>query len=515
MPQLHRDAHVVPHAEAWALLDVIPDGVLVLDGEWRCRYANDALETIVGRTSAELLGHRVWDVLATPAETDFMARLRRAATEQQSDIIEWAGPEGEGVMVQVQPRPNWTTLLLRRESAPVSRSCAIDEQTESRFLHAQRLEVVGRIVGGVAHDFNNLLTVIQSYCGFVSAELPAGSAVHVDMDEVMHAANSAADLTRQLLAFSRRHVNQPRPLDVRHTAARIVGMLRRVLGEDIYIETDFAPTTCAVVADPGQLEQALMNLAVNARDAMPDGGTLRLRTSTLALDAATSGPRLRPGTYASIVVEDTGSGIHPDVIGKIFDAFYTTKEEGTGLGLAMVLGIVERIGGDVRVESEVGRGSRFTVLLPCLNHGDDDEATRDNTGTMSETPLPRGTETILVVEDELSVRVAIRRMLERLGYIVMEAATGAEALSIAAALSKPPDLVLTDVIMPGESGRVVADRLLQRWPTIKVLFMTGYTEEALRRRGIVVAVEALLEKPLSVELVGRAVRRSLDGARLA
>jgi two-component system cell cycle sensor histidine kinase/response regulator CckA len=405
---------------------------------------------------------------------------------------------------------------LRSDPPARQTSCELDGRIDSRFLHAQKLEVLGRLAGGIAHDFNNLLTVIKGYCGFVAEELPTESAARCDLDEVLKATDSAGELTRQILEFSRKSVAEPRRLDVKLTITRIAGMLRRVLGEDIDIETDFAPNECAVLADSGQLEQALMNLAVNGRDAMPDGGTLSLRAATVTIDASPSGSgvELAPGKYVSIVVEDTGAGIAPEVSGRIFEAFYTTKGAGTGLGLAMVLSIVKKIGGDIRVESAPGLGSRFTVLLPAVDTRDD-LASRASTASAAVAPPPRGTETILLVEDEGSVRQSIRRMLERLGYSVREAATGAQALGIAATLAEPPDLVLTDVVMPGQSGAEVAKRLLQRWPSLKVLFMSGYTDDEIGRRGIRDSDARLLQKPITLELVGHAVRRALDGAKAA
>lgn len=330
-----------------------------------------------------------------------------------------------------------------------------DERLESRLLHAQKMEVVGRLAGGIAHDFNNLLTVIQSHCAFVSMELPAGSAARDDMDQVVKAANCAAELTRQLLAYSRKDTPQLQRLDVNATTMRVVTMLRRIIGEDIRIETDLATADCTVLGYAGQLEQALINLAVNSRDAMPRGGVLSFRTATVEIDAAfaRTRPVLGPGRYASIVVEDTGVGIPPDAVARIFEAFYTTKKEGTGLGLSMVLGMVEQSGGDVRVESVPDRGTRFTLLLPCLE--EDPAGTRTTAhGRDGSAPAPpRGTESILLVEDEPRVRRAIRRMLERLGYTVRDAATADEAFAMVHALPRLPDLVLTDVVMPGQIGR--------------------------------------------------------------
>lgn len=382
-----------------------------------------------------------------------------------------------------------------------------DERLESRTLHTQRLETLGRIVGGIAHDFNNLLTVISSYSQLVEAELPAGSASRVDINEVIQAASSAADLTRQLLSFGCSRVIALQTLDVNATVSRIVSMLRRVIGEDVRIETRLSPAVCAVVADRSQLEQVVMNLAVNARDAMPDGGVLSISTSTVMVDEApvALGRSLPPGEFVSIVVEDTGVGISENSLKRIFEAFYTTKKEGVGLGLATVMSIVENLGGDVRVESKPGEGSRFTILLPCLRADSPQHTVESSTP-----PPPRGVESILIIEDELAVRKAVRRILGRLGYLVSEAASGADAMSVIGRLPRLPDLVLMDVILPGENGSVVARRLLQQCLSLRVLFMSGYSAEELLERGIAIPRGALLEKPLTIEILADAVRQSLD-----
>ena len=503
----------ISHDDVRALLDAIPDPTLLLDDECRCCYANSAAESELRRDRETVLGQSIADVLRGVLTNDVVARLECAAREKRSEVFALAGPDGATRTVQVRTLARWTIVTLT-EAAPSLARNALDERLESRLLHAQRLEVLGRIAGGVAHDFNNLLTVIRSYSQIVEEELPAGDAARIDINEVIQATNSAVHLTRQLLSFGCTRVLEMQRVDVNATVRRIVGMLRRVIGEDIRIDADLSSIACAVLADPCQLEQVLMNLAVNARDAMPDGGVLGLRTSVVVIDEAPTaiGARLRPGEYVSIVVQDTGVGISKESVERIFEAFYTTKEEGAGLGLAMVMSIVEKLGGDVRVESALGEGSRFTVLLPCLcegSHGDADESDRTQKLVL---PPPRGRESILIVEDELGVRAALRRMLERLGYAVSEAATGAEAVNIVSSLSTPPDLVLMDVIMPEQSGPVVADRLLSRWTMLRVLFISGYSADELRQRGIRVPAEALLEKPVTVEHLAHAVRHALNAS---
>jgi two-component system cell cycle sensor histidine kinase/response regulator CckA len=292
--------------------------------------------------------------------------------------------------------------------------------------------------------------------------------------------------------------------------ANVAAMLRRVIGEDIFLETDLVPTVWPVFADPGQLEQVLMNLAVNARDAMPHGGTLRLRTAAVEVDDA--GARTRPGLvsgqYASIVVEDTGVGIASDVLPQIFEPFYTTKGlgKGTGLGLSTVYGIVKQSGGHIHVDSVPGKGSRFTVLLPRHVQSSSDEE------NMTEPVVPRGTERILVVEDEIPVRVAVRRMLERLGYKVREAGNGAEALGILDTSMDRIDLILTDVVMPDVDGRLLAECVVQRNTRVpRMLYMSGYTDDDILRRGLSQPGIALLQKPFTLEALARAVREILDG----
>jgi CheY-like chemotaxis protein len=289
-------------------------------------------------------------------------------------------------------------------------------------------------------------------------------------------------------------------------------MLRRVIGEDILLQMELAPGVWPVHADPGQLEQVLMNLAVNARDAMPDGGTLRLRTANLTLDAtrARERPGLAAGQYAALIVEDTGTGIDPKVMPQIFEPFFTTKGpgQGTGLGLATVYGIVKQSGGNIYVDSTPGEGSRFTVLLPRT------ESAVADVAVAAPPSLPRGSETILLVEDEAPLRAPLRRMLERQGYTVLEAASGLEALRLVSAAvtdEQRIDLVLTDVVMPDLSGRALGERLAAEWPELRVVYMSGYTDDEILRRGLTQSTAAFLEKPFTLERLAMVVREALDG----
>jgi two-component system, cell cycle sensor histidine kinase and response regulator CckA len=362
------------------------------------------------------------------------------------------------------------------------------------------MEAVGRLAGGVAHDFNNLLTIINGNLGFARDDLGPGHPVQDDLAQVAQAADRAQALVRQLLAFGRQQVLQPRRVDVNDSVRRVAAMLRRVIGEDVVLDQELGAAG-AVHVDPGQLEQVVMNLAVNARDALPNGGTIRLRTAAVEIGAAESDawPGLAPGRYATLVVEDTGIGIDPTVRTRVFDPFFTTKGpgKGTGLGLATVHGIVQQSGGGIAVESAVGLGSRFTVLLPSSDAADAD-ATEEGAA-----PMGRGT--VLLVEDERAVRGVVRRQLERAGYAVREAASGAEALRLVLDGADPIDVVLTDVVMPEQNGRVLAERIARIRPELRVVFMSGYTDDEIVRRGLLTPGAVLLQKPFTPEALAAAI----------
>ena len=380
---------------------------------------------------------------------------------------------------------------------------ATRERLESELRQAQRLEAVGRLAGGVAHDFNNLLAVILTYGEFIADELGTDHPLQGDVAEVRKAASRAAELTRQLLVFSRRDLISPSVLDVNVTINDLMNLLNRTLGEDTVLQSALSPDLPQVLADPGELEQVLVNLVVNARDAISGGGTITVETSEHVIDedAASAHAEVRPGRYVRIAVMDSGCGMSPEVTDRIFEPFFTTKApgEGTGLGLSTVYGIANRYGGFVTVYSEIGVGTTFKVYLPAT----DDEPESAVAGTPSEvSTMPTG-ETVLLVEDEDAVRNACRRILERAGYRVLEANSGTQALAELA--SEPIDLLLTDVIMPGGlSGRDLANRLQQGQPDLPVLFMSGYSADAIATRGILDPGITVVEKPFSSsELLGK------------
>jgi len=393
----------------------------------------------------------------------------------------------------------------------------VNDVTESRRLEgqlrqAQKMEAVGRLAGGVAHDFNNLLTVITSYSDLLLEDLGADDPKRDDVDQIRKAAQGAAALTRQLLAFSRQQVLEPKVLDLKATIAGTEKLLKRLIGEDVQLTTAFAPDLGAVKADPGQLEQVIMNLAVNARDAMPGGGRLTIEAANVDMDEAyvRGHAPARPGRYVMLAVSDTGTGMDAQTQARIFEPFFTTKEsgKGTGLGLATVYGIVKQAGGFIWVYSEPGHGASFKVYWPRLDEQAEPEPARPATRAPG-----RGTETVLLVEDAASVRLVTRQVLERYGYTVLEAPNGDTALRLAAKHHGPIHLLLTDVVMPGISGRHLAEQLAALRPEMRVLYASGYADSAITHHGILEPGIPYLQKPFTPETLGRRVREVLDSGR--
>jgi CheY-like chemotaxis protein len=384
-------------------------------------------------------------------------------------------------------------------------------QLEAQLAQAQKMEAIGRLAGGVAHDFNNLLTVILSYSELLLEDLPVDSADRDDVTQIRKAAQGASELTRQLLAFSRQQVLQPKVVDLNASVSGIERLLARVLREDIRLRCTLAPDAGTIRVDPGQLEQVIMNLAVNARDAMPSGGMLTVETANVDLDAAylQAHPMAKPGRYVMLAVTDTGMGMDAATQARIFEPFFTTKDvgKGTGLGLATVQGIVQQSGGFIWVYSEPDHGTVFKIYLPRV----DEPASREDAAAAEDV---RGSETILVVEDVPAVRAVTREMLKRYGYQILEAADGMTALQVAADFKDPIHLLLTDVVMPDLSGRDLAESFRTSRPATRVLFMSGYTDDAVVRHGILQEGISYLQKPFTPASLAKKVRTVL-GARSA
>ncbi|MES1255156.1 MAG: PAS domain S-box protein [Acidobacteriota bacterium] len=403
-------------------------------------------------------------------------------------------------------------ILLDKEGAPVrgigiSQDVTERQSLQAQFLQAQKMEAIGQLAGGVAHDFNNLLSVILGFCELLLADGDADDSRQADIGEIQKAGTRAAGLTRQLLAFSRRQVIEPTRLDLNVVIADMRVMMQRLIGEDVSVVLKPGSALAGVLADRGQIEQIILNLAVNARDAMPMGGTLTIETDNVELDDhyATTHLGVKPGPYVALIVGDTGTGISPEVQARLFEPFFTTKEvgRGTGLGLATVHGIVMRSGGHVNVHSELGKGTSFRVYFPRTEVA---ERVADTPLVLAQ-PAPAGT--VLVVEDSDGLRVLIGRMLHRQGYTGLLAANAGEALRL---FDENPsiDVLLTDVVMPGRSGPQLTTELIKRRPALKVIYMSGYTDEAIVHHGILDPGIIFLQKPFSIEALGEKLREALD-----
>jgi len=379
---------------------------------------------------------------------------------------------------------------------------------EEQFQHAQKMEAVGRLASGVAHDFNNVLTAILGYCELLLNDIPSDDPRHADVALIHKAGVTAASLTRQLLAFSRKQIIEPTLLDLNRVVAEMQSMLGRLIGQDVKIVLRPQPEPARVNADRGQMEQIIMNLALNARDAMPTGGTMTIETSDVELDThyAMRHRSAVAGPYVALRVTDTGTGITPAILLRLFEPFFTTKEvgKGTGLGLATVHGIVTRYGGSVDVSSEIGKGTSFTVYLP---------RTTDVAPAVEPPPAvarrPLATQTVLVVEDEAILRMLAKRMLERQGYTVLVAASAEEALRLFEQ-NASIDVLLTDVVMPGATGPELTGRLVEWRPGLKVIYMSGHTEDAIVQHGVLKPGVAFLQKPFTSESLGGKIRELLD-----
>jgi hypothetical protein len=487
-----------------AILDNALDGILTIDGAGRIDSSNPAAERIFGYAADELVG-RPFEELVTPDAGGDAARSLAAL--RQPGAREVLGRRKSGRSFPMDLAVSRAQQPGRRLLIAIVRDITERKELEAQLRHMLKTETIGRLAGGIAHDFNNLLAVILSYASLALRDLPPGTRLRSDLDEIVQAGQRAAGLTRQLLAFSRRQVLEPRILGLNDLIVDMNKMLRRLIGEDVVLSVDPATEIGTVRADRGQLEQVLMNLVVNARDAMPEGGVVTIETRDAVVDEERARRHgVGPGVYVRLAVSDTGVGMSDDVKAHLFEPFFTSKDagRGTGLGLATSYGIIRQSGGFFEVESSPGRGARFEVYLPRLAQPAD--AAREEA-----LEVPRGTETVLVVEDEPALREVAVRGLRELGYVVLEAADGSEALRVADRFDGRIHLLLTDVVMPGLGGRKVAERLRAVRPELKVLFTSGYTDGAFLSQANLDSSMSFLQKPFTVATLARKVRESVEG----
>ncbi len=468
------------------------DGMIIVDKNRVMRFVNPAAEALLGRKAEELLGE-LFDFPVVTSETMEVEIIRKGGERVTVELgvveTEWEGEIG------------YLASL---------RDITERKHLEDQVRQSQKIEAVGRLAGGVAHDFNNQMMVILGTVNLAIPELSPDHPVHSDLQEIRNAGQRAMDLTSRLLAFSRRQIVEPQVLNPNDLLLNIDKMFRRLIGEDIELVILPEPNLGMTKMDPGQLEQVLVNLVVNARDAMPDGGKLIIETANITLDHeyARQDPEITPGEYVMLVVRDTGCGMTKEVKEHLFEPFFTTKEQdkGTGLGLSTCYGIVKQSGGHILVYSDPGRGSTFKIYLPCVEGAADALPQRDEEGNP-----PRGTETVLLVEDEPLVLKLVSRVLGRQGYTVLETANGEQALRVARAYGEEPiHLLLTDVVMPQMGGKEVADWFQAVSPKTKVLFMSGYTDDAIVRQDVLDTDVAFLQKPVMPEVLARKVREVMD-----
>ncbi len=471
---------------------------------------NRAAENVFGWSAEEVIGRRLQNV---PGQQEHEFEALKAYTALETKRLRKDGTLldvsiSTATLQSADGKPSglvaiYTDITDRRRAEEELR------RSQEELRQAQKMEAVGRLAGGIAHDFNNLLTAILSYSEMLLGELPGSDPMREDLEQIRQAGSRAAELTNQLLAFSRRQLLQLRSVSLNEVVTSVDRILRRLIGEDIELHTELASDLRLTRADPGQLEQVLLNLAVNSRDAMRLGGRLTIRTANAEVGhgAAARWGRLEPGAYVTLTVPDTGTGMSAAVQERIFEPFFTTKEQGrgTGLGLSTVYGIVKQVGGDVFVTSTEGVGSIFSIYLPAVDGVHERQAP-----TLPAVPVRGAAETILLVEDEQLVRNLTREILVRNGYVVLEAADGLDALRAAASYEGAIHLMLTDVVMPRMSGRELVDQIRPVRPQMRVLYVSGYSEEAIVRQGELTPGVELLPKPFTPGVLTAKIREILD-----
>jgi PAS domain S-box-containing protein len=504
------------------LFDMAPDSYLVTDAHGTIEESNLAASELLATSRKALAGKPLAVFLAPESRADFRRLLSMLRPGERLENVEIAfrPPHARASRItlatvsrdEVKPGASSQLRWLLRDISERRVMEAALRVSEERLRHSQRLESIGRLAGGIAHSFNNLLAAIAFHAELLGSELSPGSRGRRHAEEVLKAGDRAAALARQLLAFGRKQVLQPKVLSLNTVVDEMKPMLQRLIGEHIVLETALDPGAGSICVDLGQLEQVVLNLVVNARDAMPDGGRLTLRTGREILERqeTSEGEEMPSGSYAVLAVRDTGSGMEPEVLSRLFEPFFTTKDrdKGSGLGLATVHGIVHQSGGGIRVESTPGQGTRFTIFLP---HTEEAAEPMAETGAVVSHPQSQGSEVVLLVEDEDNIREPAQEVLESRGYTVLAASDASEALAIAQVHQGPIHLLVTDVVMPGMSGSQLAERLSAVRPEARVLYISGYPEDSISHYGVLQQPgPSFLQKPFPPGVLLSTVRSVLD-----
>ncbi|MCX8023248.1 MAG: PAS domain S-box protein [Syntrophorhabdaceae bacterium] len=521
--RLKEEAYLESESKLIAVTEAAQDAIVMIDGEGRVTFWNPAAERMFGYREEEAMGRDVHELIAPERfyETfkkmfpDFVMTGKGGAVGRTLELVAKKS-SGEEFPVElslsaIEIHSAWHSIAIIRDITERKKAEEERKKLEIQFLQAQKLESIGRLAGGVAHDFNNILSVIIGYGEIIQTRLLEDDPLKDYVNQIVEAGKKAAGLTNQLLAFSRKQILKPVPIDLNDLLRNIEKMLKRLIGEDINLRLLLTDRLPAIFADPGQIEQVIMNLAVNARDAMPHGGILTIETSTTLIEQTKviEYGWFKPGRYVLLTVSDTGSGIKKETLEHIFEPFFTTKKTGTGLGLATVYGIVKQSDGVILVDSDEGKGTTFRVYLPVVEIDGVHEREDKNKKQVIEGGKGQH---ILVVEDEEMVRNFIHTALTQKGFVVTTANNGIEAIELIEKQGLKPDLLITDVVMPGMSGSVLAERIGEIMPELKILFMSGYTEEAMIKHGLADRKITLLHKPFTVDNLISHIRRLLFNA---
>jgi two-component system cell cycle sensor histidine kinase/response regulator CckA len=499
-----------PDQTSLSVLDTLLEGCQVISHDWKYLYLNGAVARQGRRTREELLGRTMMEAYPGIEQTPMFAELRRCMEQRVPHFMEneFTFPDGTKGWFELRFEPVPEGVFIMSLDITARRRAQEDLRVIEAQLHrAQKLEAVGQLAGGIAHDFNNIIAAQLGLCELALERVAPGDPLGAELEEIRECANRAARLTGQLLAFSRKQALEPRVLNLNDIVARTDVMLRRLIGEDVTLVTRLEPDLGLVRADDGQIEQVVVNLVVNARDAMPAGGTLSMETANVELDEEYARAHVDTvaGPHVMLAITDTGHGMDEATRSRLFEPFFTTKgQRGTGLGLATLHGIVRQSGGNIWVYSEPGRGTTFKIYLPRVSG----EAVADEAVRVVE-PVRGSGERLFIVEDDATLRRLFARMLVSLGYAVSVADNGVAALAMLEGAGARPDLLVTDVVLPGMPGPALVKELQQRWPDVAVLFTSGYPANAVVHSGAVGSGAPFLQKPFGIMELGAAVRAAL------